>query len=384
MDIYEKLNIKKIINASETYTVLGGSLMDEKTLRAMEAAANAFVDFTELLDKANKRAALLTNNESAFISSGAGACLILAVAAAMIKKEVDKQTGSVFAELLDSLPDTSCITAKEVLVLRGEYLESVPYWKLIKNTGAKVVMVDPVLSDIEKAITEKTAAIVLFPSPLYERNILSCEQILPVIKNRNITTIVDASAQLPPASNLYYYTRKLCADIAIFSGGKHIKGPQCTGLMVGNPEITHISEELASPHERLGRGFKTGKEEIAGLIAALEQFVEEGEEERYQRQEKLLQIIWDDLSVMPKINIKIQKEGRLGTFQPLLLIELPAGKSASECNDYTRSRERPVDIGVYAKEFQMPDNVIFINAYNLQNTDEALEVSCSVKEYLNF
>ena len=117
--------------------------------------------------------------------------------------------------------------------------------------------------------------------------------------------MVDAAAQLPPSSNLYYYTKLLGADLAVFSGGKHIKGPQSTGLIVGNRTMTEFCQKLACPNPRLGRAFKVGKEELVGFIKALELFVKENPDDRYQRQKEKLERIQKKLAEIPDICIPL-------------------------------------------------------------------------------
>ena len=410
MDIYEKLGVRKIINASETYTKLGGSLMAPQTIRAMEEAASAFMDLDELLDRVCEKAARLTGNDGCFVTSGASAGVILAVGACMIRQSIIKEqqgsqpafeesglaSGSQTSEqnrpeiyqkeadLLEAFPDSSRFSRNEIIVFQGDFRQSVPYWKLIRLTGARIIDATPTLEGLKAALSSRTAGVVLFPAPLYERGIPTCEEAIPFLKRLGVPVIVDASAQLPPASNLWYYTRKLGADLVVFSGGKHLRGPQSTGLIAGDRELTDLCRKLASPHERLGRGFKTGKEELAGFITALQLFVETPEEERYERQEKLLKQIARDLTEKTRITrIDFLKEGRLGTHQPLLHIHLPEGCTAAACGNYTRSRTIPVDVGVYTEEFGMPENLLFLNAYNLKDEVEAQETAKAVAEYVN-
>ncbi len=372
MNCYSKLGVKTIINASETYTNLGGSLMEPDTLKAMQEAGKYFLDYEKLRDAVCERSAKLTKNDAAFVTTGAAGGLELSVASCMCLNDVLKA---------DMLPNTMDFKKNEIIILAGEMLNIIPYWKLIGLTGAKIMKVEPDLEAIKKAINDKTAACVLFPATLYERDIPTCEEIIPIMKKAGIKTIVDAAAQLPPASNLWYYTKKLGANLVVFSGGKHIKGPQSTGLIVGDTELIDSCKMLASPNSRLGRAFKTGKEELVGFLTALETFVSTNEESRFYKQKaQLLQI---EKIVKEKLNIETRQleEGRLGTYQPLLLIYLPAGFTAKNCNEYTRGLTNAVDVGVYPPEFRMPENVVFLNAYNLQSGEEII-VANAIIDYV--
>jgi len=379
MEFYEKYGIKPLINASETYTNLGGSLMDSRTIEAMKEAGNGFVDLEELLDKVCNKAAKLTNNEGAFITTGAAGGVILTAAASIIMANAKDKA---YEALLDIFPNLSSMQRNEILVFDGKFLDSIPYWKLIKLTGAKIIKVKPDEDSIRAAINEKTAAFFLFPSTLYETGIMTCEEAIPIIKEMNTTVIVDAAAQLPPKENLWYYTTKLGADAVIFSGGKHLKGPQCTGLIAGKKEITTLCRKLASPNARIGRAFKTGKEELAGFITALEIFVKTDTEDRFKQQEAILSYVSETLKKKTGLSTVLQNRGRLGTYQPLLIGLLPEGLTAAECNEYARKCEVPVDLGVYQTEFKKPDNMFFINAYNLQPF-EAEAVINAIAGFLN-
>lgn len=359
---YEKMGITPLINASETYTNLGGSLMDKRTIEAMNEAGEHFVDYHELLKKVNEKAAELTHNESAFVTTGAAGGLILSAAAAICGPDEKR---------LDQLPHVENFQKNEILMFDGKFREIIPYWGLTGLTGAKIVAVEPTVDAMVNAVNEKTAAVFLFPATLYEEGIPTCEEVIPALKKTGVTIVVDAAAQLPPSSNLWYYTKKLGADLCVFSGGKHIRGPQCTGLVVGRKDLTEACRMAASPNARIGRAFKTGKEELAGFITALEIFVTKKDEDEFMRQEAILQNLQRNLMRgASELKMEFRNEGRLGTYQPLLLVTLPEGKTAEACNKYTRSLSQPIDIGVYQPEFGMPEDVIFLNAYNLKPGEE--------------
>lgn len=374
MTFYEKMGIQPLINASETYTNLGGSLMDPRTLKAMEEAAQGFVDINQLLTLVCEKAAELTKNDAAFVTTGAAGGVILSAAASICGPDPEK---------LDQLPHVDTFEKNEIVMFDGAVREIIPYWKLSGLTGAKIIGAKPTVEGILEAISEKTAAVFLFPATLYEADLPVCEEVIPALKEKGVTVVVDAAAQLPPQSNLWYYTRELGADLAIFSGGKHIKGPQSTGLIVGRPDLIKACRMAASPNARIGRAFKTGKEELAGFITALEIFCTEPDEERYARQEKMLNELKDILlQDIPSLSVEFRTEGRLGTYQPLLLVNLPEGLTAEECNKYTRALSRPIDVGVYPPEFHMPETTVFLNAYNLK-PDEVPHVANAVLSYIH-
>ena len=143
---YEKIGITPLINASETYTNLGGSLMDERTVEAMRQAGEHFVDYPLLLQKVSERAAELTNNESAFVTTGAAGGVILSAAAAMCGPDEKK---------LDQLPHVESFEKNEILMFDGKFREIIPYWRLTGLTGAKIVSVEPTVEAMVNAVNEK-------------------------------------------------------------------------------------------------------------------------------------------------------------------------------------------------------------------------------------
>lgn len=373
MGIYEKLGLKHIINASETYTNLGGSLMDSRTVAAMEEAARGFVDIPEMIECVGKRAAELTHNEAAHVTTGAAGGVVLSAVACMCGCDEEK---------LNLLPNTDDIQHRDILLYEGEYLNLIPYWKLIRYTGARIRLVKPNVQAMLDEVNERTAAVFLFPGRLYETGVPACEDTIPALKAKGVNVVVDAAAQLPPISNFWYYTRELGADLCIFSGGKHIRGPQSTGLIVGRRALIDAVRFSAAPNAQIGRPYKTGKEELAGFITALEIFVNEGNESLYQRQQLQLDRLEELLRLGGLNEIERLKEGRLGTFQPLMHVLLPAGKTAKACNAFARKMEQPVDIGFYGDEFGKAENLIFLNAYNLSD-DELNAVANAVLAYVH-
>lgn len=371
MNFYEKLGLKTLVNASETYTNLGGSLMAEETLEAMREAGRGFVDMGKLMDAVCGRAAALTQNEAAFVTSGAAAGVILSAASCLCGLD---------ESLHDRIPFAGDFLKNRILIFDGSYRNMIPYWRLIAMTGAEIVPVEPTVEAMIAAADEKCAAAFLFAGSLYEKDVPSCEDAIPKLKAAGLTVVVDAAAQLPPASNLWHYTRDLGADLAIFSGGKHIRGPQSTGLIVGRKDIIAGCRLSACPNPRIGRAFKTCKEELAGLITALDLFVSDAG--RYARQQAMLENLRDLITAGLPVEARIVSEGRLGTEQPLLIVTLPEGVSAKAVNERTRALSTPVDVGVYPPEFGMPENAMFINAYNL-SPGEVHWVARAVREAIN-
>lgn len=371
MNFYERMGLTPLINASETYTNLGGSLMAEETLEAMREAGRGFVDMTLLLDAVCARAAALTRNEAAFVTSGAAAGVVLSAVSCMCGTN---------ESLHDRVPFAGDFPKNRILIFDGAYRKMIPYWRLTAMSGATIVPVRPTVEAMIEAADGRCAAAFLFAGSLYEKDVPSCEDAIPKLKAAGLTVVVDAAAQLPPASNLWHYTRELGADLAIFSGGKHLRGPQSTGLVVGRKDLIAGCRMSACPNPRIGRAFKTGKEELAGFITALELFV--SDMGRYERQQAMLENLRERLITGAPVKARIVPHGRLGTEQPLLIVTLPEGISASAVNERTRALPESIDVGVYPPEFGMLDNEMFLNAYNLSSS-EIKAVALAVCDQVN-
>jgi L-seryl-tRNA(Ser) seleniumtransferase len=275
-DIYRELGVRTVINAAGTYTMVGGSRMSEATLEAMASAARSHVVIKELQEKVHGRLASLTRNEAAFVTNGAAAALHVAGAAAIAQKK-----GRPFQTL-----SREQIEKSEIIVHRAHRN---PYdWSLrllncsLVEIGYPNMILPTVKEDLEYAITENTAAVFYFfmpPGGWTARGALSLEETIEVASRRGVPVIVDAAAQVPPAENLWKLTG-LGAEACIFSGGKDLRGPQASGLMVGRKEFFSWVERTAFPTYGVGRMFKVGREEIVGLLAAVEQYVSSDGEER--------------------------------------------------------------------------------------------------------
>lgn len=264
MSFYSNLGVKPVINAATTFTVLGGSLMPEEVLEAMRDAAGSFVDMHELHVAAGKRVAELTNNDAAYVTSGCAAALILALLGIRTKGD---------PRVLQEFPGREHAPSEVVM----HAAHRIPYDAAIALSGVTIRQFGNIQQtfdwELEAAISEDTAAVLYVAGPHLPQVALPLPEVVRIARSRGVPVIVDAAAQLPPVENLWHFTRDLGADIAVFSGGKALRGPQASGLMVGNAEIIEAARQNGAPFQRWARAMKAGKEEIAGLVAAVERFI---------------------------------------------------------------------------------------------------------------
>jgi D-glucosaminate-6-phosphate ammonia-lyase len=347
MSAYETFGVRVIINAKGPSTRLSGGLMRPEVSAAMVEASLHCVDMEELQAAASKEIAAATGAESGYIASGASACLLLAAAACMTGIDIGRMA---------RLPDTRGMN-NEIIMVRSQRNF---YDHAIRAAGATIVEVglpdryagagvrDAEIWEVEDAITERTAAI-FYVADAAARPPLPA--IVALARQRNIPVIVDAAAQLPPASNLHRFIAE-GADLVAFSGGKVLGGPQASGFLCGRRDLImsaalqhldfDIHDDMWSPPTSLidrsklkgvpqhgiGRGCKAGKEEIIGLLTALRLFLAEGDQARHSRWMAVLEAIASELKNITAANITIEGSEDIDAV-PLLVISLggSAGKA---------------------------------------------------------
>ena len=272
---YNTLGIKRVINANATLTKLGGSLMPEEVIKAMVEASKTFVDIHQLQQTVGQRLAELTRNEAAYVSCGAATGLLLATAACIEKKSKNAY---------ERFPQWGEIS-NEVIVQK---MHRNSYDYAILEAGASIVEIgnqnQTLPDELENAISTQTIAVFWFQGAMNQPSELSLDQVIEICRPKNIPVIVDAAAQLPPASNFWNFTHQ-GADLAIFSGGKDLSGPQASGLILGSKELIEIISELGAPHHGIGRPMKVGKEEMMGLLAAVERYLSLDHEQLFETYE---------------------------------------------------------------------------------------------------
>lgn len=265
MEIYRRLGLRPVINCATTYTRIGGSMMAPHVAQAMADAAGCFVNLVDLQAAVGARLAQLTHNEAAYVSNGAAAALALATAACM--------TGDDPA-LMARLPMQTAGMKNEVVVYRGQRNM---YDLAVRQVGVTLVEIGNAMEtfpwELDAAIGERTAAVLYFAGTHLNRNTLPLEVVVERAHARGVPVIVDAAAQIPPVANLWRYTTELGVDLAIFSGGKNLRGPQNSGLAVGRAEIVRAMRLNGPPNQRIGRPMKVSKEAMIGLLTAVETYL---------------------------------------------------------------------------------------------------------------
>lgn len=318
MSRYMDLGVRPLINADSMKTALGGSLMAESVVAAMREAGDAFVDMLELQAAVSARIAQLTHNEAAHVSSGASAGLILSALACMTGNDL-KQIGRVLVHGMDVLP------RREFVVQCGQRN---PYDPAFRLAGAELVEVGNVLQtfpwELEAAISDRTAGVVFFAGAHIGFGSLGFDEVVAIARRAHVPVIVDAAAQLPPRENLWRFTER-GADLVVFSGGKELRGPQASGLIVGRQELVAACAMHASPNQRIARALKVGKEEMLGLLVAVENYVAGDDAEERAGYEQIVDQWVRHFSAIPGVSARREFPGTDGRPLPRAVVGPESG-----------------------------------------------------------
>jgi L-seryl-tRNA(Ser) seleniumtransferase len=259
VDYYQKLGVTPFINAAGTYTVLSASTMPDEVRTAVELAAKRPVNLNELIEASGAYLAKQLRCEAALITSGAAAALVVGTAACITMGNEQP--------ILDIPTDMSALK-NEVIVQKGHRYG---YDHSLRNCGILFVEVET-LEQYEQAFTERTVMAHFFNAGSGK---ISREDWVRVAHKHGVPCFNDAAADVPPISNLWNYTQ-MGFDLVTFSGGKGLRGPQCTGLLLGRKDLIEAAKKNNSPNSNtVGRGMKVAKEEIVGLVAAVDWFLKQ-------------------------------------------------------------------------------------------------------------
>ena len=297
--IYQRLEISPIINAAGSITRLGGSRTRPETLELMTQAARVMVNIDDLNRAAGSEIARLTGAEAGFVCSGAAGGLLLQAAACIAGHDPVK---------MRQLPNTEGMKNEIVIHTMHRF----PYDQAYRAAGAKMVEFGDYLFahpwQLEGAINERTAAVAYLCAPFSSNKVMPLDQVCEIAHAHDIPVIVDAASMLPPRANLYRYLRA-GADMVVYSGGKGIRGPQGSGILVGRADLIEAAAMQASPAQFLGRGMKVAKEEVIGLVASLAAFVEEDETTEMAAYRAMVQQAMDALVEIPGLRVSLEHDG---------------------------------------------------------------------------
>jgi L-seryl-tRNA(Ser) seleniumtransferase len=288
-NVYDELGVTTVINGQGTMTVLGGSLMRPEVEAVMAQAGKHFVSIPDLEVAAGKRIVemlKLPADYSAIVTSGAAAAMQSGLAGIL--------TGD-NPKFIEQIPDLTGMKS-EVLIQKSHRN---PFDHQLRNTGAKLMVIET-RDELRKAVSPNTA-MMHFSNFANEEGQIKVDEWVKLGKELNIPTFIDAAADTPPVSHLWDYAN-MGYDLIAFSGGKAIRGPQCAGLLLGRKDLVAYALLNNSPHEdTIGRSQKVGKEEIVGMVKALECYLNDDQEALNKEWQHRLELISAKVSTLPSV-----------------------------------------------------------------------------------
>ena len=296
--IAEELGVVPIINAGGPNTKHSGSRPRPETLEAMREVSSSFVQMEEMLIAAGEEIARLLGVEAATVTSGASGGLVVQAAAAIARDD---------PELIARLPMADGIPNELIIQRRQRFV----YDHLYLGAGARLVEVGNSegcdLDELIGAISEKTAGIIHLESPFKNRGAVPLPDLVEAAHERGLPVLCDAASMLPPRANLTKFVNQ-GADLVSFSGGKGIRGPQSTGILLGNATWVEYARLNNAPYATAARGQKVSREEIAGILAALRTFVDEDEEAETQNYKRQMEFVVDLVAEVPGVRAVVEHD----------------------------------------------------------------------------
>jgi L-seryl-tRNA(Ser) seleniumtransferase len=360
--IYERLGIRPLINARGTHTRLGGSIMAPEVLAAMQEAAGAYILLDELQEKASEVIARATGAEAGMATGGAEAGLLLATAGILAGTDPVK---------IERLPDTTGM--KNEAIIHRAHRNG--YDHALRASGARVVEVGyghgTIPYQLEAAFTEQTALVEYLASPWASRGALPLAQTCAIAHKHGVPVLVDAAAMLPPAENLTRFIAE-GADLVTFSGGKGLRGPQSSGILAGRADLIRAALANGSPNHSVGRAAKAAKEDIVGLIVALERYLSLDHAAELARWEAQAEYMLERFDGLPGVEARTLYDGREHITPRVELRFTPT--SGIDAHDLVLAMEQG-DTRIYLFEPNGPSaapNSVIINTQTMQPGDEKI------------
>jgi uncharacterized pyridoxal phosphate-dependent enzyme len=363
-NVYEELGVTTVINGQGTMTVLGGSLMRPEVEAVMALAGRHFVSIPDLEVAAGKRIAELLK-----LPEGYGAIVTSGAAAAMQSGLAGILTGN-NPKFIEQLPDLTGMKT-EVIIQKSHRN---PFDHQLRATGVKLVVIES-RDDLKKAINPQTA-MMHFSNFADKEGQIKIEEWVKLAHENQIPAFIDAAADTPPVSHLWDYAN-MGYDLIAFSGGKAIRGPQCAGLLVGKKDLVGNAMLNNSPHEdTLGRSQKVGKEEIVGMVKALESYLQEDHEALNKEWQRRLDFISAEITRIPGVTTSFP-EPEIANHVPHMHIKWDPAHIALTPRDVTAAlRDSKPSIVLSAGEH---GEALSMNSFMLQPGEEKIIAEQLVK-----
>ena len=323
-DVYTRLGVRPFINTTATLTINGGSRTLPEVVAAIEQASQFHVNLDELMEKASGRIAELLKVEWALVTSGAAAALSHATAACIAGSDPEK---------MQQLPDLRRL--KNQVIMPRESRDV--YDHATRTLGVEIVEVDSA-SELESAIGPRTAMIQILGMHFGSAR-FGLAQVAPIAKKAGVPILVDAAADYLIVPNPYL---ALGADLVAYSGGKILRGPQGAGLLIGRKDLVRAAWANSAPHHAFGRAMKVSKEEIVGMVVAVETFINKRDlKAEYREWESWYTHITEKITQVPGVKTQVRGPQKGGPFPTLSVSwdQAQVGLTAGEVGRLLRDGE---------------------------------------------
>jgi len=304
-EVYEKLGVRRVINAQANGTVLGGSTPPPEIRAAMEQANVGFVEMKELLTKSGEFIADILGTEAAYVSAGCASALALSTAACVAGTDPEK---------IGRLPDTTGMKNEVVLQRKHRYT----FDRCYTIPGCKLVWAGDdegcTAQQLEEVIGPKTAAVAFFVHADWDASVVSLEKAVEIAHGKGVPVIADAASQIYPLE--YFRDCAQGADLVCF-GAKYFGATHSSGIVCGNKELVDAVEAQGfisfhyDGNHAFGRAMKLDRQEIIGVVAALDRWFSMNHEDRIQQYEDRMAVIQKELRGVPSLSSDLISYKRL-------------------------------------------------------------------------
>jgi len=302
-NVYASIGVRPLINCKGTYTIISGSQSLAEVKTAMEAASHHYVHLDELMGAVSKRLAELTQAEWGIVTAGCAAALTHATAACIAGSNPER---------MQRLPD---LTGMKSEVIMPRYSRN-EYDHAVRMLGVKMIEVETA-EQLQNAFNAKTAMVLVLSCPAAESGPLSIPEVARAARQHGVPMIVDAAAENLTIPNIHLAHG---ATMVAYSGGKILRGPQCAGLLLGPKDLLQAAWINSAPHHAFGRSLKVGKEEIIGMLTAVECWVKRDHEAEWKAWQSYLDAIGSQVTKVASVTTSVRQPEDLSNHAPELVI----------------------------------------------------------------
>ena len=346
-DYFAELGVRTFLNAAGTYTALTASLMPKDVVAAIQYASTRYVALNELHDAVGARIASMLGCEAAMVTAGAASALTLGTAACMTGTDRDR---------IHRLPETTGMKT-EVIIQKSHRFG---YDHAVRNCGTRLIEVET-REELESAINDQTV-MMLFLNYADPQGQIKRQEFVELGRKHGLPTFNDAAADVPPPGHLTEYTR-MGFDLVTFSGGKGLRGPQSAGLLLGRKDLIEAARLNAPPNgDAIGRGMKVNKEEMLGMLVALEIYLGQDPEEARRELERRAGLIVDAASSVAGVQAEVEVP-EIANHVPHVHIRWPEGALSATPKE-VRQRLRDGDPSIELTPSS--DDELVVNPWMLQ------------------